>query len=121
MNITMYGIPNCNTIKKARDWLTAQNIPYHFHDYKKQGLEKDMLQSWCDTVGWKVLLNQRGTTWRKLSVEDKADLNASKAIELMLIYPSMIKRPVLQDMDHKALVLVGFEEEKYAAFFKAHS
>jgi len=117
MKITMYGIPNCSTIKKARDWLSAHNIDYDFHNYKKSGVEEATLQSWCHATGWKTLLNQRGTTWRKLSVEDKTDINESKAIALMMIYPSMIKRPIIQDADNTTLLLVGFDEEKYAEYF----
>lgn len=117
MNITMYGIPNCNSIKKARDWLEANGIDYNFHNYKKSGIDEATLQQWCSHIGWKLLLNQRGTTWRKLSAEDKSGINEAKAIRLMAVYPSMIKRPVLQDMEHPARILAGFEEEQYQSFF----
>ncbi|MDQ6988536.1 MAG: ArsC family reductase [Mariprofundaceae bacterium] len=109
--ITMYGIPNCNNIKKARDWLDAQHIPFHFHHYKKEGIDANTLQAWCADVGWQVLLNQRGTTWRKLSDAEKADINQDKAIQLMCNAPSMIKRPVLQ-LENKRIV-VGFSAENY--------
>jgi Spx/MgsR family transcriptional regulator len=109
--IKMYGIPNCNTIKKAKDALTAQGVDFEFHNYKKEGIDTATLESWCNQVGWKTLLNQRGTTWRKLSAEDKADINQSKAIALMCVYPSMIKRPVLV-VDDK--IIVGFDEAVYA-------
>jgi len=106
----MYGIPNCNSIKKARDWLTANHIDYHFHNYKKDGIDTKTLESWCVQVGWETLLNQRGTTWRKLSADDKADVNESKAIQLMCLYPSMIKRPVLENGNK---IIVGFNEDIY--------
>ena len=117
MNITMFGIPNCNSIKKARDWLEANGIVYTFHNYKKEGITESTLHSWCKSMGWKVLLNQRGTTWRKLSADDKADINETKAVQLMTIYPSMIKRPVLQVMDNPASILIGFDEADYQAYF----
>ena len=112
MKLTMFGIPNCNTIKKAKDWLTANGTEFEFHNYKKDGISEETLQLWCTHVGWKTLLNQRGTTWKKLSAEDKDGVNEAKAIALMSIYPSMIKRPVLQDLDGDML-LVGFDEETY--------
>ncbi len=109
--ITMYGIPNCNTIKKAKDALTAKGVDFEFHNYKKDGIDAATLESWCSQVGWKVLLNQRGTTWRKLSADDKEGINQDKAIALMCTYPSMIKRPVLV-VDDK--IIVGFDEAVYA-------
>lgn len=109
--ITMYGIPNCNTIKKAKDALTAKGIEFAFHNYKKDGIDADTLASWCSQVGWKTLLNQRGTTWRKLSPDDKEGINQDKAIQLMCVYPSMIKRPVLVVGDK---IIVGFDEAVYA-------
>ena len=110
--ITMYGIPNCNTIKKAKDALTAKGIEFVFHNYKKDGIDEKTLETWCSQVGWKTLLNQRGTTWRKLSADDKDGINQDKAIQLMAVYPSMIKRPVL-DVGDK--IIVGFDEGVYAA------
>jgi len=110
--ITMYGIPNCNTIKKAKDALTAKGIEFDFHNYKKDGIDEKTLETWCSQVGWKTLLNQRGTTWRKLSADDKEGINQDKAIQLMVVYPSMIKRPVL---DTGEKIIVGFDEEEYAA------
>ena len=109
--ITMYGIPNCNTIKKAKDALTAKGLEFEFHNYKKDGIDEQTLESWCAQVGWKVLLNQRGTTWRKLSTDDKENVNQAKAIQLMCVYPSMIKRPVLDTGDK---IIVGFDEQVYA-------
>ena len=115
MKLTMFGIPNCNTIKKAKDWLNGQEIAFDFHNYKKDGIDETTIQAWVKHVGWKVLLNTKGTTWKKLSAEDKDGVNEAKAIALMSIYPSMIKRPVLQDLDGDML-LVGFDEEIYKSF-----
>ena len=108
----MYGIPNCNTIKKAKNALTAKGIDFEFHNYKKDGMDKQTLQNWVKQVGWEVLLNRRGTTFRQLSDTDKANIDESKAIALMLAHPSMIKRPVL---DTGEKIIVGFDEAVYAA------
>jgi arsenate reductase len=107
----MYGIKNCDTIKKARNWLDKHGVSYAFHDYKAAGIDKARLERWCKDVGWETLLNRAGTTFRKLSDADKAELNERKAISLMLAQPSMIKRPVL---DLGGRVLVGFKPEVYA-------
>lgn len=107
MTIQFYGIPNCDTVKKARKWLDAQGIAYEFHDYKKEGADPAKLGNWATAAGWEVLLNRRGTTFRKLSEEDKADIDQDKAIRLMSENPSMIKRPVIEHADG---VLVGFDE-----------
>jgi len=112
--ITMYGIPNCDSIKKARKWLGAHNATYQFHNYKKDGIEALQLAQWIDQLGWEVLLNKRGTTWRKLSEAQKINLNADKAIALMCEHTSMIKRPVLV-LDHH--IEVGFSELRYAELF----
>ncbi|MCA0903145.1 ArsC family reductase [Qipengyuania aquimaris] len=112
MTIQLYGIPNCDTVKKARKWLDAQSIDYDFHDYKKEGADPARLASWSDAVGWEVLLNKRGTTFRKLDDEAKADIDREKAIALMAEHPSMIKRPVAE---HAGGILVGFKEEDWAA------
>jgi|SRR5450830_1272422 arsenate reductase len=111
MSITMYGIKNCDTIKKARGWLDKHGVTYAFHDYKAAGIDKPSLDRWSKQVGWETLLNRAGTTFRKLPEVDKADLNERKAIALMLAQPSMIKRPVL---DLGGRVLVGFKPETYA-------
>ena len=108
--VTLYGISNCDTIRKAKKWLDAQGVDYRFHDFRKDGLERSRLESWAASVGWETLLNRRGMTWRKLDPADKADLNERKAIDLMLEHPAMIKRPVLQNGD---AVLVGFNEQAY--------
>ncbi|HXC41742.1 MAG TPA: arsenate reductase, partial [Burkholderiales bacterium] len=103
MAITMYGIPNCETVKKARTWLEGKGIGYEFHDYKKAGVDKAQLERWAKEVGWEVLLNRAGMTFRKLPDAKKEGLNEKKAIALMLEQPSMIKRPVL-DIGKKRLV-----------------
>ncbi|MGO0306362.1 ArsC family reductase [Endozoicomonas acroporae] len=106
----LYGISNCDTIKKARRWLEGAGIEYHFHDYRKDGLLKDMLEQWASELGWEALLNRRGTTWRQLPEEEKAAINAERAITLMLEQPAMIKRPLLDTGSQK---LLGFSEEQY--------
>jgi arsenate reductase len=110
-SITIYGIKNCDTMKKARGWLDGHGIAYGFHDYKSEGIERALLVKWAKEVGWETLLNRAGTTFRKLGDADKEKLNETKAIALMLAQPSMIKRPVL-DLDGK--LLVGFKPEIYA-------
>ncbi|OJU09766.1 MAG: arsenate reductase [Caulobacterales bacterium 68-7] len=115
MSITIYGIPNCDTMKKARVWLESHGVDYAFHDYKKLGVERDKLQAWAGKVGWEVLLNRSGTTFRALPDADKANLDEAKAIALMLAQPSMIKRPVLEAGDD---LLVGFKPEVYSARFR---
>jgi arsenate reductase len=111
MAITIYGIKNCDTMKKARAWLDKHGVEYAFHDYKTAGIERERLERWCKKVGWEVLLNRAGTTFRKLPEQDKSNLDAGKAIALMLAQPSMIKRPVL-DLGGDRL-LVGFKPELY--------
>lgn len=110
--ITLYGIPNCDTIKKARKWLEANDCDYQFHDFRKDGLEEQQLKSWVDELGWEVLLNKRGTTWRQQPDDVKENIDEASAIELMLEYPAMIKRPV---MDTGAIRKVGFKDTEYAA------
>ncbi len=108
--ITLYGIPNCDTVSKARKWLAARGIEFQFHNFKKDGLDRDTLQNWVKQLGWEVLLNKRGMTWRKLSDEQKKDLDEAKAINIMLENTSIIKRPVL-DIDGQ--FHVGFKPEQY--------
>jgi arsenate reductase len=108
---TIYGIKNCDTMKKARAWLDKQGVAYDFHDYKTAGIERDRLERWSKKVGWETLLNRAGTTFKKLPDQDKQDLTEKKAIALMLSQPSMIKRPVL-DLGGSKL-LVGFKPESY--------
>ena len=111
MPITIYGIKNCDTMKKARAWLDDHGVAYDFHDYKLAGIAKDKLKQWSDELGWETLLNRAGTTFRKLPDGDKEGLNERKALALMLAQPSMIKRPVL-DLGGK--LLVGFKPDIYA-------
>jgi arsenate reductase len=113
--VTIYGIKACDTMKKARAWLQARGVPHAFHDYKAQGVERDVLQHWARVVGWETLLNRAGTTFRKLPEEDKTGIEETKAIALMLAQPSMIKRPVL-DVDGQ--LIVGFKPEVYAKAFR---
>jgi arsenate reductase (glutaredoxin) len=114
MTLTLYGIPNCDTVKKARTWLNGKDIAFDFHDYKKAGIEAATLQAWCAQVGWETLLNKAGTTFKKLSDSDKADIDEAKAIALMAANPSMIKRPVVTG---GAALLVGFKEAEWDAAF----
>jgi arsenate reductase len=111
MPITIYGIKNCDTMKKARAWLDKQGVAYDFHDYKTAGIDRERLERWVKKVGWEPLLNRAGTTFRKLPDKDKQVSDAKKAIALMLEQPSMIKRPVL-DLGRDRLV-VGFKPELY--------
>ena len=111
---TLYGIPNCDTMKKARKWLADNGIDYLFHDYKKLGIERDKLGEWIEAVGWEVLLNRRGMMWRKVPDEVKASIDEASAIELMLEPPSIIKRPVLEA---KGKVTVGVKAESHPEHF----
>lgn len=112
--VKLHGIRNCDTMKKAWTWLDQAGVTYDFHDYKKQGIDRASLERWAAQVGWEVLLNRAGTTFRALPDADKADMTQAKAIGLMLAQPSMIKRPVLETGDG---ILVGFKPEAYAAKF----
>lgn len=116
MPLTIYGIKNCDTMKKARAWLEAHGVDYDFHDYKTRGIDKDRLEAWAEKAGWETLLNRAGTTFKKLPEQDKVGLTQVKAIRLMLAQPSMIKRPVLELARGK--LLVGFKPEDYAAAFE---
>ncbi|MBN9020645.1 MAG: ArsC family reductase [Rhizobiales bacterium] len=110
--VTIYGIKNCETMKKARAWLEAHGVAYAFHDYKTMGIDRARLEGWAKAVGWETLLNKAGTTFRKLPDTDKAGIDEAKAMKLMLAQPSMIKRPVLET---DGRILVGFKPETYAA------
>jgi len=112
MAYTLYGIPNCDTVKKARVWLEQHGRAYTFHDYKKAGIDRASLERWVVEHGWETVLNRAGTTFRALPEADRAGLDADRAIALMLAQPSMIKRPVLDLGDR---TLVGFEPDLYAA------
>lgn len=112
MTHTLYGIPNCDTVKKARVWLEQHGVAVTFHDYKKVGIDRPRLEAWVAEHGWETVLNRAGKTFRALPDADKADLDADRAVALMLVQPSMIKRPVLDLGDR---TLVGFRPERYAA------
>lgn len=112
MAITLYGIKNCDTMKKARAWLDAEGVAYVFHDYKVEGIDRAHLTAWCGEHGWETVLNRNGTTFRALPDADKTGLTQAKAIALMLAQPAMIKRPVLDLGDRR---IVGFKPEIYAA------
>jgi Spx/MgsR family transcriptional regulator len=114
MTVTIHGIKNCDTMKKAFTWLDGRGVVYNFHDYKKAGVTAAHLTRWCDALGWQTVLNRAGTTFRKLDDADKAALTQEKAIALMIEQPSMIKRPILE-ADGK--LEVGFKPERYAALF----
>ncbi len=116
MATTIYGIKNCDTMKKARTWFETQGVSHDFHDYKAEGIDAETLDDWIGKVGWEVLLNKAGTTFKKLPDEQKEGLDATKAKALMLAQPSMIKRPVL-DVD--GALVVGFKPEIYQQTFKA--
>lgn len=114
MTITLYGIPNCDTVKKAQVYLDNRGVAFHFHDYKKAGAEQSDLERWSKQVGWEKLLNKAGTTFKKLPDTDKAGIDEAKAIELMMDQPSMIKRPVVE---YPGGLLVGFKEAEWQAAF----
>ena len=116
MSITIYGIKNCDTMKKARAWLDKRGVAYDFHDYKAAGVERMQLETWAHAVGWETLINRAGTTFRALPDKDKNGLSEKKAIALMAAQPSMIKRPVL---DVGGKLLVGFKPEQYEKTFGA--
>jgi arsenate reductase (glutaredoxin) len=114
MTATIFGIKNCDTMKKARAWLEANKIAYSFHDYKSLGIDKSILEGWTEQVGWEALLNRAGTTFKRLPDADKQDLTQKRATALMLAQPSMIKRPVLEA---KGQLTLGFAPDKYKKLF----
>jgi len=114
MTITLHGIPNCETVKKARDWLSGHGVEYAFHDFKAAGIDKHMLEGWVKQVGWETLLNRAGLTFRKLPDTKKTGMTEKKAIALMLAQPSMIKRPVVET---RGRITVGFKPEMYEKIF----
>ncbi len=114
--MTLYGIPNCNTVKKAMSWLQEHKIDFTFHDFKKKGIDKDVLQHWVQENGWEKLVNKKGTTWRMLPKTEQAKVvDAPSAIALMLVKPSVIKRPVI---DKNGTFLVGFDAKEFEQQFK---
>ncbi len=110
MSLDFYGIPNCDTVKKARRWLEAKGLAHTFHDYKKEGADPARLAAWVDEAGWEKVLNRAGTTFRKLPEADRQDLDAGKAVAVMHAHPSTIKRPVLE---YPGGLLVGFREAEW--------
>jgi Spx/MgsR family transcriptional regulator len=112
MSVMLYGIPNCDTVKKARAWLDQHAIAYTFHDYKKQGADAGQIARWVEQAGWETVLNRRGTTFRALPEAEKADLDADKAVALMVAHPSCIKRPVVE---HSGGLLIGFDATTWEA------
>lgn len=108
--LTLYGIKNCDTVKKARNWLEDHGIDYQFHDFRQDGLDKKQLSTWVETLGWEVIVNKRSTTWRNLSAQDKDITSPSQAIKLLLANPTLIKRPVAQN---KKTLLIGFKEVEF--------
>ncbi|MBT3091400.1 MAG: ArsC family reductase [Candidatus Thiodiazotropha endolucinida] len=112
--VKLYGIPNCDTMKKAIRWLDEHGIAYQFHNYKKVGVDEKLLRQWVDRVGWEALLNRRGMMWRRLDDSVKAEINEENAIRVMLETPSIIKRPVLET---DKTLNVGFTEEAYSKLF----
>jgi Spx/MgsR family transcriptional regulator len=110
MSVTVYGIPNCDTIKKARSWLSDHGIAYTFHNYKSEGIDRQRLEAWCRALGWEAVFNRNGTTFRALPDEDKEGLDRKKAVALMQSHPSLIRRPIL-DID--GVFLAGFDPERY--------
>jgi arsenate reductase (glutaredoxin) len=114
MTLTLFGIANCDTVKKARVWLEGQGIKHAFHDYKKAGVTEAQLGKWCAELGWEVVLNRSGTTFRNLDASDKENLGEAKAITLMQAQPSMIKRPIAE---HAGGLLIGFKASDYEKAF----
>ena len=112
--IVVYGINNCDTVKKARKWLSKNNIEYQFHDFRKDGLSESKIKQWVGQIDWEILLNRRGTTWRKLSEDQKANINKSNAVKLMADQPTLIKRPVVE---HNNEIIVGFSADTYQQQF----
>ncbi|MCG6857033.1 MAG: ArsC family reductase [Salaquimonas sp.] len=118
MTVTIHGIRNCDTMKKAFSWLDANGVSYAFHDYKKQGVTRAMLERWVKAEGWEKVLNRAGTTFRKLPEEAKQDIDAEKAIALMLDQPSIIRRPILEMvLETDDAIEIGFKPERYADLF----
>ncbi|WP_028024702.1 ArsC family reductase [Enterovibrio calviensis] len=114
MTTVVYGIKNCDTIKKALKWLETEEKPFAFHDYRKDGIDQDMLKQFVEALGWEAMVNKRGTTFRALSEEQKNNLDESNAIALMLVQPAMIKRPLLA---HGGQYYLGFKPDEYANIF----
>lgn len=116
-SVTMYGIANCDTIKKAKKWLNERELTFQFHDYRKQELDPALLRSWVDELGWEALINKRGTTWRQLSDSVRNSVDKESAIVIMLENPAIIKRPLLVKGDERHL---GFSDASYNTIFESH-
>ncbi len=116
---TLYGIPNCDTVRKARKWLAENQIEYQFFDFKKQPLEQDLLEQWLDILDWETVLNKRSTTWRQLSDSSKSSIDRDSAIQIMLAQPTIIKRPVLDNgaAENDRVLCVGFKADHYQSLF----
>lgn len=114
--IRIYGIKNCDTMKKAFQWLAERNIPYEFHDYKKSGVPRERLVAWCKVLGWKTLLNTKGPTWRKLTPEQQQITTQSQAVAIMMEFPSVIRRPLVET--ESGHLLVGFDPTMFESFIK---
>ncbi|QIA62785.1 ArsC family reductase [Vibrio astriarenae] len=114
MSITMYGIPNCDTIKKAKRWLSDNQVTFDFHDYRKQGIDETLVTRFCQELGWETVVNKRGTTYRQLSDEQKQSLSEETAIALLLESPAMIKRPILEV---EGQLHIGFKADQYQSIF----
>jgi len=115
MMVTLYGIRNCDTIKKAFAWCEERDVAYDFHDYKKSGVDRARLVAWCKAVGWKTLLNTRGTAWRKLDPQQQQIDSQGAAVDLMVEYPSLIKRPVVEA---NGQLLIGFDPQLFSSWVK---
>lgn len=110
----LYGISNCDTVKKAKSWLEKNNLDYHFHDFRKQGLESAIIQDWLSQIDWQKLLNKRSTTWRNLDAEVQQSVNAENIIQLLVDNPTLIKRPVLKV---NGIINIGFNADTYKGIF----
>ncbi len=108
--ITVYGIPNCDTVKKARAWLAEQGLGYHFHDFKKAGVPKAQLDDWLERFGWETVINRRGTSWRRLPADKRETMDAARACEVALANPGLIKRPVVESDGN---TLIGFNADEW--------
>lgn len=116
MSIVLFGLRNCDTMKKACAWLQAQALEYSMHDHRRDGIDADRLQAWCRVLGWEALINTRGTTWRKLSPAEQVISSETEALALMLAHPALIRRPVLEAPG--GLLLVGFDAQRYRILLK---
>ena len=110
----IYGISNCDTVKKAKNWLDSHNIDYQFHDFRTDGINKDIINVWLNTVAWDKILNKRSTSWRNLDASTQQAINATNVVDLLIENPTLIKRPV---MDVNDIITVGFNSDTYQGIF----